>query len=163
MLPLVTVFSNTTPLFAFSALRRLDVIQRICGRLFVAESVIEECAVGGLINVPDLKTFPWIQIVPSPSAPDPRFFALDAGERDTLSVALERKADWVLIDERLGRNLAEYYGLAVVGTLGMLLKAKKSGLLPAFLPEVRKLQDFGFCYQENLVQRLAELAGENPV
>jgi hypothetical protein len=163
MLPLVTVFSNTTPLFAFSALRRLDVIQRICGRLFVAESVIEECAVGGLITVPDLKTFPWIQIVPSPSAPDPRFFALDAGERDTLSVALERKADWVLIDERLGRNLAEYYGLAVVGTLGMLLKAKKSGLLPAFLPEVRKLQDFGFCYQENLVQRLAELAGENPV
>lgn len=86
MLPLVTVFSNTTPLFAFSALRRLDVIERICGRLFVAESVIEECAVGGLINVPDLKTFPWIQIVPSPSAPDPRFFALDAGERDTLSV-----------------------------------------------------------------------------
>jgi len=40
---------------------------------------------------------------------------------------------------------------------------KKSGLIPSFLPEVRKLQDFGFWYQENLVQRLAELAGENPV
>lgn len=160
MLTLVTVFSNTTPLFAFSALRRLDVIQSIFGELFVTDSVIAECAFGGLITVPDLKAVSWIRIVPSPSRPDPRFFALDAGERDTLSMALDRKADLVLIDERLGRNLAEYHGLVVVGTLGILLKAKKSGLIPAFLPEVRKLQDFGFWFQEKLVQRLAEVAGE---
>ncbi len=101
MLPLVTVFSNTTPLFALSALGLLDVIPHIWGKLFVVESVVEECAVGGLISVPDLKTFPWIQIVPSPTTPDLRFFALDAGERDTL----KERPTWFLLMSDWGATL----------------------------------------------------------
>lgn len=96
----------------------------------------------------------------APAIPDARFFTLDAGERDTLSLALVGKADLVLIDERLGRNLAEYHGLSVIGTLGTLLRARRTGLIVSFLDEVRRLQGFGFWYHEPLVQRLAGLAGE---
>lgn len=85
---------------------------------------------------------------------------LDAGERDTISAALIARSDLVLIDERLGRNLAEYHGLKVVGTLGTLLKARRMQLIPAFLPAVRNLQDPGFWYHEPLVLRLAALVGE---
>jgi len=85
---------------------------------------------------------------------------LDAGERDTISAALSHHNCRVLIDERLGRNLAEYHGLTVVGSLGTLLKAHQLKLIPHFLPIVRKLQAKGFHYHEPLVLRLAELAGE---
>jgi len=81
-------------------------------------------------------------------------------ERDTLSVALEAGASRVLIDERLGRNLAEYHGIAVVGTLGTLLKARQLELIPEFLPMVRLLQQAGFRYHEPLVMRLAGLVNE---
>ena len=98
----MTVYSNTTPLLAFCALQRLEILQALYGRLFLADTVIRECAAGGPIPVPDLKALPWIQAVSAPAIPDARFFTLDAGERDTLSLALVGKADLVLIDERLG-------------------------------------------------------------
>lgn len=96
------------------------------GELHVVESVRKECQAGLPVIVPDLGQVQWVRLVASPSSADPRFLALDAGERDTISEALRDEADLVLIDERLGRNLAEYYGLRVVGTLGTLLKAKKN-------------------------------------
>lgn len=154
------VISNTTPLFAFAALDRFDLLEKIYGRIIVVETVVRECETGGSIIVPDLRAMPWLQIVPAPSMADKRFYMLDAGERDTLSVALEKGASRVLIDERLGRNLAEYHGLSVVGSLGTLLKARKVGLIPEFLPLVRQLQRDGFRYHEPLVMRLAELVGE---
>ena len=156
----MTVYSNTTPLLAFCALQRLEILQALFGRLFLADTVIRECAAGGPIPVPDLNALPWIQVLSAPAIPDARFFTLDAGERDTLSLALAGKADLVLIDERLGRNLAEYHGLSVIGTLGTLLRARRTGLIVSFLDEVRRLQGFGFWYHEPLVQRLAGLAGE---
>ena len=154
------IVSNTTPLFAFAALGRFDLLEAVHGRLVVVESVVRECEVGGPIIVPDLRALPWIQIVPAPARADQRFYMLDAGERDTLSIALEKGASRVLIDERLGRNLAEYHGLAVVGSLGTLLKARQLGLIPKFLPLVRQLQGVGFRYQELLVMRLAGLVNE---
>lgn len=124
--------------------------------------MIRECEVGGPIQVPRLRSLPWIRVVPQPAIPDSRFFMLDAGERDTIAAALESHAELVLLDERLGRNLAECHGLRVVGTLGTLLKARKSGLIPAFLPLVHRLQVAGFWYHEPLVRRLAALVGELP-
>lgn len=156
----LVTFSNTTPLFAFSAIGAFDLLRQVHERLHIVETVVAECEAGGPITVPDLRTLDWITILPAPSRPDERFYMLDAGERDTISAALACAASCVLIDERLGRNLAEYHGLAVVGTLGTLLKANQLKLIPSFLPVVRDLQDKGFRYHETLVQRLAAIADQ---
>lgn len=124
----------------------------------MVETVVNECEYGGPIAVPDLRSLAWVTILPAPLRPDDRFYMLDAGERDTISAALACAGSLVLIDERLGRNLAEYHGLAVVGTLGTLLKASQLKLIPHFLPLVRQLQARGFHYHETLVQRLAAIA-----
>ena len=153
-------FSNTTPLFAFSALGAFDLLRMVHGHLHIVETVVHECEVGGPITVPDLRALGWITVQPAPIIPDTRFYMLDAGERDTITSALEYVNSRVLIDERLGRNLAEYHGLNVVGSLGTLLKAHQLKLIPYFLPVVRELQAKGFHYHEPLVQRLAKIAGE---
>ncbi len=156
------IVSNTTPLFAFAALGRFDLLEKVHGRIVVVETVVRECEVGGPIIVPDLRLLPWILILPAPHRADIRFQKLDAGERDTLSIAMEQGASKVLIDERLGRNLAEAHGLSVVGTLGTLLKARQLGLIPTFLPMVRTLQSAGFRYHAPLVTLLAAVVGEAP-
>jgi uncharacterized protein len=156
----VKVYSNTTPLLAFAAIERFDILQAVHRQIHVVESVWKECQSGLPIVVPDVTKLDWVCLVDGPREADGRFLALDAGERDTISEALRDKADLVLMDERLGRNLAEYYGLRVVGTLGTLLKAKKMGILPEFLPIVRALQEHGFWYTENVVRRLANDVGE---
>jgi len=157
----VTIYSNTTPLLAFSAIGRLDLINKVHGEICIVPSVVAECGVGGVVEVPDLTKLPWIRIEREPAQDESRFFMLDAGERDTLSAALRDRADLVLIDERLGRNFAEFYGLRVAGTLGTLKKAKELGFIAEFLPLVRELQGAGFWYHEDLVRRLAAGVGES--
>ena len=49
-----------------------------------------------------------------------RFGSLGPGEREAISLALELKADFVLMDETLGRQVAVQNGVAVKGTLGVL-------------------------------------------
>lgn len=79
---------------------------------------------------------------------------LDKGEKHTLDMAKKLSADWVIIDERIGRDLAEHIGLKVTGTLGVLLKAKRDGLIPSFKGAVSDMQANGIYYHTKLVERL---------
>jgi len=53
--------------------------------------------------------------------------ALDAGEIESISLALETRAQCVILDDLPARRLAEGLGLAVVGTTGVLFAAKQRG------------------------------------
>ena len=59
---------------------------------------------------------------------------LDAGETAAILVAESLHADLVLIDERAGRAVAQGRGLAVRGTLGVLVQARQLNVLPALKP-----------------------------
>jgi predicted nucleic acid-binding protein len=54
---------------------------------------------------------------------------IDAGEASAISLAQERHADLVLIDERAGTDTAREVGIKVVGTLGVLIEAGIEGLV----------------------------------
>ncbi|WP_245771870.1 DUF3368 domain-containing protein [Rhodothermus profundi] len=73
----------------------------------------------------------WLQVrEPKAKTPwPPILLGLDQGEIEVLLLAQELQADWVLIDERLGRKTAEALGLRVKGTLGVLLAAYRGRLL----------------------------------
>ena len=73
---------------------------------------------------------------------------------------MKTHADLVIIDEKLGRNIAEYLGLAVTGTLGVLLKAKQMGVIPSFSGCVRGMLNAGIRYNTNLVKKLATQVNE---
>ena len=56
---------------------------------------------------------------------------LGSGERDAIQLALERRADMLLIDDRRGRLEARRRGLETTGTLGILMTAGERGLIDA--------------------------------
>lgn len=96
-----------------------------------------------------------------PSQPQlPALFELDRGERDTLLLAAQQVGSVVLMDEKLGRNLAEYMGLAVTGTLGILAKAKALGLIPSFSKAAFAMREQGIFFSEALVRKIAIRLGE---
>ena len=87
---------------------------------------------------------------------------LDVGEAAALSLAVEIHADAVLIVERRGHDVALQLGLRTIGILGMLLRAKSAGILPAVRPVLEALQrDAGFWLAEPLRKQVLATAGES--
>ncbi|MCI5210483.1 MAG: DUF3368 domain-containing protein [Candidatus Electrothrix sp. ATG2] len=86
---------------------------------------------------------------------------LDKGEKHTIHTASQHKADLVIIDEKIGRNVAEYLNLSVIGTLGILLNAKEKRLISSFSDCVTEMQRNGLRYHPRLIERLIRQCGES--
>jgi predicted nucleic acid-binding protein len=157
----VKVISNTTPFIALASIQRLDLLPASFGQLHVVDEVIDECSAGGVIAVPPLRSLPWIVPVSAPSGALPGLLLeLDKGEKATLQAALALQMDVVLMNEKIGRNMAEYLGLKVSGTLGVLLKARKQGLLPSFRQAAEAMRAQHIFFNPALIERLAATIGE---
>ena len=81
----------------------------------------------------------WL-IVQSPSSIDPSLASIGLGELEAISLAIELKADLLLVDDRKARHVALSRGIHVTGTLGLLELAAVRGLLdlPSVVAELRK-------------------------
>ncbi len=90
-----------------------------------------------------------------------RHLELDPGETEALALALEIRADGVLIDESAGRVVAFALGLTPIGVLGILVRAKRHGQLAAVGPVVEALLERAkFRAAPELVREVLRLAGE---
>lgn len=86
--------------------------------------------------------------------------ALDAGEADTLALAHQIGADLVLLDESAARRRAEGLGVRKTGSIGLLLRAKREGLIDAIRPELDALRATAFWIDDALYQRVLAAADE---
>lgn len=155
------VFSNTTPFIALSCINRLELLPKIFEKVHVAQAVVDEYAQGGPIFVPPLTALPWvIPVADLRNSTISMLFELDRGEKQTILLARQFNADKVLIDERIGRNTAEYLGLSVSGTLGVLAKARSMGIINSFHDAAMLMQGKGIRYNTSLITRIARHLGE---
>lgn len=159
------IICDTSPLQYLHQLGLLDLLHRLVGSVTVPQEVADEIDRGHAlgINLPDVHSLTWITIK-SPSQTHPAASGLDPGERDVLSLAMEVPAGGavVIIDELPGRNVAGQLGLGLKGTLGLLLDAKRVGLLSAVKPQLDRLDALGFRLSKDTRKAVLRLAGELP-
>lgn len=86
---------------------------------------------------------------------------VDPGEAAAIALMLEGKGDLLLIDERRGRAVALREGLAIVGVLGVLLQARRAGLIDSLAKTIAELETTaGFRISPQLKARAIAAAGE---
>ena len=86
---------------------------------------------------------------------------LDQGEAEAITLAVELKADYLLMDERAGRLAARQAGLHVTGVLGVLLKAKLTGRIKSLREEIEALRSQAhFFIKKDLELALLKVADE---
>lgn len=157
-----TVVANATPVIALALISQLDLLQRLYGQVSIPPAVQAEVLAGGpgSPGFAELQS-KWIQVV---SLQDPQradlLSDLDRGEAEVIALAQELHADLVIIDERLARRHARRLGFKLTGTLGVLVKAKQRGLIPAVKPLVDQLQSGGIRLADFVVAEALQLAGE---
>ena len=76
-------------------------------------------------------------------------------------MALETKAKLVVLDERPARRLAQALHLPVIGTLGILLAAKRRQLLVSIGPSLDALLQHDFRIAPSLYENVLSAAGED--
>jgi uncharacterized protein len=137
------VVSDTSPIRALKHLGLLDLLEKLYGSVYVPDAVAAELRKAnrlcGAIEVGD---FPFLKVHAPKDQARVRMVSatLDDGEAAALVLAVEIAADFVLIDERLGRRVAEQMGLTPVGVLGVLAESKERKLIAAVRPLVERLE-----------------------
>ena len=84
---------------------------------------------------------------------------LDAGEASALALALTAEAT-VLLDEMRGRRVAADLAIPVVGFCGLLILAKRQGLIAAVLPYLHQARAGGYFLSDELLTKVARMANE---
>lgn len=142
-------------------------MQSLYERIVIPEAVASELRRGGQDDprLAQVLTLSWIETKPSTNHrlinELQTIYKLDKGESEAISLALELKADALLIDERLGRREASRLGLPITGMLGVLLVAKKQNLVSAIHPIVDALiSEAGFRISSQLYGEVMLAAGE---
>ncbi len=157
------VVVDATPIVALAGLGHLDLLQRLYGEVLVPSAVWEELTRGGLRpgGSEDLAAAPWIKARALAQPDQVNFFPdLDRGEAEVIALALQAGARLVILDDRLGRRHASRLGLNITGTFGVLLAAKKLGLLAEIAPLLDRLGENRIYSSPKLRNLVLEKAGE---
>jgi uncharacterized protein len=149
-----SVVSNAGPLIALEQIGLLELLRDLYMPLLIPPSVRRETA-------RSMPSPPWLVVRALTRPPDARIRAsLQEGERDAISLAVEVGALKIILDDRPARLDATRLGLSVIGTLGVLLLAKDTGLLSSIRPRLDELQNHGFYVSADLYHEILRSAGE---
>ena len=85
---------------------------------------------------------------------------IDKGEASAIALALETSDNIVILDDWKARKVAERLGISVTGTLGVIIKAKNTGIIPSIKPYLDKIRDTNFRISEELEQIALKEANE---
>lgn len=123
--------------------------------------VDEFLAIDESIHKEILNNAPWIITVDLADQKKAEVYeGIDGGEAEVLALAKEHEAILVLIDEKKARQVAQDIGLIVRGTVGILLEAKKKGLIDTIKPLVIEMQNNGIRLSKSLIDFALREAGE---
>jgi len=159
------VICNTSPMQYLHQLGHLRLLPALAERVIVPPAVVEELAVGRAcgLDLPDPAGLDWVIIRrPASAVALPLVMDLGPGETEVLALALESPDAVVILDDGLARQAAETLGVRLTGTLGLLLDAKRRGLVPTVAPLLDQLQSLRFRLAPHTRATVLKLAGEAP-
>jgi predicted nucleic acid-binding protein len=119
------VVSNTTPIISLASIGKLGILKELFNEIIIAETVYNEIKAKKSYGYEEVESeYITIKAIQGKIYQDLLLNQLDVGETDTILLAKEINADFVIIDENLGYKIAKNSRLNVVRTLSILLKAK---------------------------------------
>lgn len=158
------VIVNSTPLIALCHIGRLDILQKLYGKISIPEAVyIEISAKPNSICKKEVeKSLNWICVekIQNEMAKEMFKTQLHEGEVEVMILAKETEADVVIIDDQNAKKHAKYLKLPVTGTLGVLIKAKQKGYIDKLRPLLEKMVQEGIYLKPALIEMCLKQVGE---
>jgi predicted nucleic acid-binding protein len=157
------VIVNTSPLLYLHQIGHLDLLRCLYTAITIPTAVQQELEIGKAqgVDVPNVQAVEWIRIrAVTLSIPLPSEIDLGLGEAEVIALGFSSDNSLLILDDQLGRQIAALYQLKYTGTLGVLIKAKQAGYLPAISEAIVSLQSQGMWLSDTIIQKVLRLAGE---
>ena len=134
------VISDTSAITNLAAIHSLKLLPQLYNQITIPEAVYRE-----LVDIDppvpgtrEVQGAAWVKVTAVVNRARVEHLLnevrLDSGEAEAIALAIELKADLLLIDERRGRATADRLGIKITGLLGILVEAKQKNLIPAVKP-----------------------------
>ncbi len=157
------VIVNSTPLIVLCGIGKLNILKEMYEEIIIPSAVFREVTAKDDSACIQIRSAGgWIRVEQIRDHSEKKMYKakLHAGEVEVMILAQEKRADLVILDDSAAKKTASYLGLAVTGTLGVLVKAKRRGIIDEVRPLLAEMRQNGF-YVSNEVERMVlEQAGE---
>ena len=157
------VVSNSTPLIVLGNVGRAELLRDVYGQVLIPQAVRREVLAKEDAAARLLAAAPgWIAVreAPTPDVASLIRSQLHAGEVEAIMLARSVGADLVILDDNAAKKAAKRLGMDVTGTLGVLVRAKREGLIERVGPVLDELDDVGFYASKRVREFVLSRAGE---
>ncbi len=161
------VVSDTGVIIAFAKIRKLNILKSIFGKIFITTVVHKELmaklgdegeeidqALNEFVNI--------VNISKSLKERDTSVKELGLGERQSIEYAYSNITNTILlIDDKAGRRVAKRLKIKTIGTMGVLIVAKKRGLIENVTNIITEMRENGYWLSDSIIETTKRLAGES--
>jgi predicted nucleic acid-binding protein len=153
---------DASPLILFARVGQLDLLKGAAPAILVPHAVIEEVRAGRERDSTAETALAWAEgyrVDDLALPPSIEHWDLGGGESQVIAHGV-LGSRWVVLDDRAGRRCAEAHGVPVIGSVGIVLRCKRHGLIEKAGPVLRGLMDAGMFLDSQLLQHLLDSLGE---
>ena len=158
-----TAVVNASPLICLSRAGLADLLRQSAQTIVVPEAVAREILARGPrdLTAVTLASSTWLKQVEDPAVP-PGILAWDLGdgESSVLAWALAHPGTRAIIDDLEGRRCAEALGIPLRGTVGLVLRARRAGLIDSARDALERLRRGGMYLSDRICAEVLKEVGE---
>ncbi len=147
------VILDASCLIILAKIEQLDLLEKVYGSVITTEEVAQEFGevLPNWITVKQIKDIQKQQILE---------LHIDKGEASVIALALEKEKSLVVLDDYKARKTAEKLGVSYTGTLGIIIKAKKMGIIERVKPLLDMIRPTNFRLSKELEQEVLKKVDE---
>lgn len=154
--------ANASPIIALAKIDRLELLAKLTREVLLPQAVVEEIIAGSADDsARQMIEAGWgTRATPQDITPELLEWGLGPGETSVLALALERAPAVALLDDAAARTCAKAIGVSTIGSLGIILRAKKQRLLSSASEAMKALRDAGLFLDDETIRRALLHVGE---
>jgi len=152
------IIGDSSALVALATMDRLDLLEKIFDTIYVPQAVYDEVTISYKPQSVKLQEFLTDKVVKVEL--DISKMGLGQGELEAITLYKDKKADFLLIDDRRAKSFAKLNGLNVIGSLGVMILAKDGGYINSIRKDLEKLKASSLFISSNLIDRILHEVGE---
>jgi predicted nucleic acid-binding protein len=154
---------NASPLILLGKVGRLGLFSELAEQILISERVAAEVGAqpDGKRSLAEIATFDRCRVVPAvPISTEIEAWDLGPGESQVLALTVSTPGSRAVLDDLAARRCSQSFGLPVIGTLGVVLRARRLGRIPAARPLLDDLRRNGLYVSEQLIETALARLGE---